>query len=97
MQLFEPIVPESQQHANFRSLLRQQNPHTFDVLQDWARGFVDRDGKFVHEFQTTFNSSFWELYVYAVLKKYGLPVDFTKTRPDFFIPSQNFNIEATIA
>lgn len=97
MQLFESVVGESQQHPNFRSLLRHRNLYTFDVLQDWARGFVDRDGKFVHEFQTTFNSSFWELYVFAVLKKYGLTVDFAKTRPDFFIPSHNFNIEATIA
>ncbi len=97
MQLFEPIVQEAQQHPNFRSLLRQQNPYKFDVLQDWARGFVDRDGKFVHEFQTTFNSSFWEIYLFAVLKKYGLVVDFTKTRPDFYIPSENFSIEATIA
>jgi hypothetical protein len=97
VQLFEPIVQEAEQHPNFRSLLCRRNPYTFDVLQDWARGFVDRDGKFVHEFQTTFNSSFWELYVFAVLKKYGLTVDFTKTRPDFFIPTQNFNIEATIA
>jgi hypothetical protein len=97
VQLFEPIVAESEQHPNFRSLLLRRNPYTFDVLQDWARGFVDRDGKFVREFQTTFNSCFWELYVFAVLKKYGLTVDFTKTRPDFFIPPENFNIEATIA
>lgn len=97
MQLFAPIVEKPLQHPNFRSLLRRRDTYTFDVLQDWARGFVDRDGKFVHEFQTTFNSSFWELYVFAVLKKYGLAVDFTKTRPDFFIPSRDFNIEATIA
>jgi hypothetical protein len=97
MQLFVPIVDEAQQHPNFRSLLQYKNGYTFDVLQDWARGFVDRDGKFVHEFQTTFNSSFWELYVFAVLKKYGLTVDFTKTRPDFSILKHNFNIEATIA
>jgi hypothetical protein len=92
-----PIVEESLQHPNFRALLRRRDTYTFDVLQDWARGFVDRDGKFVHEFQTTFNSSFWELYVFAVLKKYGFAVDFTKARPDFFIPNPNFNIEATIA
>jgi hypothetical protein len=97
VQLFEPIVEESQQHPNFRSLLRRKDAYTFDVLQDWARGFVNRDGKFVREFQSTFNSSFWELYVFAVLKKYGLAVDFTKATPDFFIPAQNFNIEATIA
>jgi hypothetical protein len=29
-----------------------------DVLQDWVRGFIDHDGKFVEEFETTFNSSF---------------------------------------
>jgi hypothetical protein len=69
MQLFKPIVDEAQQHANFRSLLLRGNGYTCDVLQDWARGFIDRDCKFVHEFQTTFNSSFWELYVFAVLKK----------------------------
>jgi hypothetical protein len=97
MQLFEPIVKEAQQHPNFRSLLLRRNGYTFDVLQDWARGFVDRDGKFVHEFQTTFNSSFWELYVFAVLKKYGLTVDFSKATPDFYVSSHNFNIEATIA
>jgi hypothetical protein len=97
MQLFRPIVDEDQQHANFRSLLLSGNGYTFDVLQDWARGFVDRDGKFVHEFQSTFNSSFWELYVFAVLKKYGLAVDFSKARPYFYIPHHNFNIEATIA
>lgn len=31
-------------------------------------GFEDRDGKFVKEFQTTFNSSFWELYLFACLR-----------------------------
>lgn len=97
MKLFEPIVQEAQQHPNFRSLLRQRNPYKFDVLQDWARGFVDRDGKFVREFQTSFNSSFWELYVFAVLKKYGLTVDFSEGRPDFCIASGDFNVEATTA
>lgn len=84
-------------HANFRSILSTRNGYTMDVLQDWARGFVDRDGKFVEEFQTTFNSSFWELYLFAVLKKYGMSVDFSQTRPDFCIPSLRLIIEATIA
>ena len=97
MNLFESVVPTTRQHPNFQNLLRVGNGFTLDVLTDWARGFVDRDGKFVAEFQTTFNSSFWELYLYAVLKKYGMPVDFTRTRPDFCIPSIGFNIEATVA
>lgn len=95
--LFKSIVPTAQQHQNFRNLLQIGNGFTLDVLNEWAQGFVDRDGKFVTEFQTTFNSSFWELYLHAVLKKYGMSVDFTKTRPDFCLPSKGFNIEATVA
>lgn len=95
MGLFNPIVEDARQHENFRRLLRIGNGFNLDVLNNWASGFTNRDGKFVEEFQTTFNSSFWELYLFAVLKKYGMPVDFSKTRPDFCIPSLNFNIEAT--
>ncbi len=97
MDLFNPIIEERRWHPNFRSLLLLDNRSTFDVLNDWALGFNDRDGKFVQEFQTTFNSSFWELYLFAVLKEYSVPVDFSKSRPDFCIPSLNLNIEATIA
>lgn len=97
MRLFEPIVEESQQHTNFRNIMAVGNGFNCDVISDWAKGFVDRDGKFVKEFQTTFNSSFWELYLFAVLKKYGMQVDFSKTRPDFYIPASKLNIEATIA
>lgn len=97
MNLFEPVVPTAQQHPNFHNLLRIRNGFTLDVLNDWAQGFVDRDGKFVTEFQTTFNSSFWELYLHAVLKKYGMSMDFTKARPDFCLPNKGFNIEATVA
>jgi hypothetical protein len=97
MNLFKPVVEEARRHQNFRNLLAIGNGFTLDVLNDWARGFVDRDGKFVQEFQTTFNSSFWELYLFAVLKKYGMTVDFSKDRPDFCIPTWNLNIEAAIA
>ena len=97
MRLFEPIVEESLQHANFRNIMAVGNGFNLDVINDWANGFVDRDGKFVKEFQTTFNSSFWELYLFAVLKKYGMQVDFSKARPDFCFPDLGLNIEATIA
>jgi hypothetical protein len=97
MNLFDPVVGVERQHRHFRTLTERGNGFTFDVLNDWARGFVDRDGKFVEEFQTTFDSSFWELYLFAVLKKFDMKVDFSKARPDFCIPSLNLNIEATIA
>lgn len=97
MNLFDPIVATEKLHPNICRILSTHNGYTMDVLQDWARGFIDRDGKFIEEFQTTFNSSFWELYLFAVLKKYGISVDFSHQRPDFCIPSLGFNIEATIA
>jgi hypothetical protein len=97
MQLFEPIVEKGLFHPNFRSIMAVRNGFNLDVINDWAKGFVDRDGKFVKEFQTTFNSSFWELYLFAVLKKYGMQVDFSEERPDFCIPGKDLNVEATVA
>ena len=47
------------------------------VLSGWAHGFEDRDGKFIREFQTTYNSAFWELYLFAVLKLLGIEVNFS--------------------
>lgn len=84
-------------HQNFRAILAAGNVYCMDVIQEWAQGFIDRDGKFVKEFQTTFNSSFWELYLFAVLKKLDLTVDFSKCRPDFCISNHTLNIEATVA
>jgi hypothetical protein len=98
MDLFMPVVSEAQQHPNFRSICAQQNGYNWDVLNEWARGFEDRDGKFVHEFQRTFDTSFWELYVFAVFKQYRLSVDFSKPAPDFFITDRGgFNVKATVA
>lgn len=97
MNLFEPIVEKRKLHPNFQSILEINDKFSFDVLMEWSKGFVDRDGKFVKEFQTSFNSCFWELYLYAVLKKYGYKVDFSKASPDFYIPGKEFCIEATIA
>ncbi len=97
MNLFQPIVAQEEWHPNFRAMMLQGNGYSCDVINDWARGFEDRDGKFVKEFQTTFNSSFWEIYVFAVLKKYGLSVDFSYARPDFCLPAHGFNIEAAVA
>jgi hypothetical protein len=67
------------------------------VLTDWASEFGDRDGKFVYEFQTTYNSSFWELYLFAVLKHLGIKVDFSYPSPDFLAADISLAIEATIA
>jgi len=98
MDLFTPIVSEEAQHPNFRAIRQHANTFNYDVLNEWARGFKDRDGKFVKEFQTTFDSSFWELYLFAVMKHFQMEVDFSFNAPDFVITNHGgINIEATVA
>ena len=96
--LFTSVVSEAAQHPNFRIIRKYPNPFNCEVLNEWARGFKDRDGKFVKEFQTTFDSSFWELYLFAVLKHFHLEVDFSFNAPDFAITNYGgINVEATVA
>jgi hypothetical protein len=98
MDLFTPIVPSEKWHPNFANVIKMESQHNLTVLQRWAEGFVDRDGKFVREFQTTFNSSFWELYLFALLKEIGCSVDFTFNSPDFVVTTPTpLILEATIA
>lgn len=65
-------------------------------MKNWVSGFVNRDNKFVEQFQTTFNSSFWEIYLYAVLGNLGFSIDFLYNTPDFIATKnkQNVIIEA---
>jgi hypothetical protein len=99
MDLFEPVVHRTRMHRNFIHAMERATEHDRAVLDTWARGFFDRDGKFVRELQTTFNSSFWELYLFACLKELGLVVDFSHEAPDFVVPSGPLPlvIEATTA
>lgn len=98
--LFQPVVPLEKQHKNFRFI--SQPGLCFpeiEVLKNWADGFVDRDGKFIKEFQSTFNSSFWELYLFACFKELGFSIDLSYASPDFVVdsPHGKFIAEATIA
>ena len=95
--LFTPIAEHGRLHPNFLNTIEAHAADVRAVLNQWADGFEDRDGKFVHEFQTTYNSCFWELYLYAVLKHLNIGVDFTKSSPDFVSSTLPVAIEAAIA
>ena len=98
MDLFTPVVPPERFHPNFANIIGKRNPYDEAVLSKWAEGFVDRDGKFVQEFQTTFNSCFWELYLHAILKEAGCKIDFTHHSPDFVVTDPvPFVVEGTVA
>jgi hypothetical protein len=98
MDLFAPIVPTDKFHPNFANCIAKPNPHDRAVIAKWADGFIDRDGKFVEEFQKSFNSCFWELYLHAVLKEAGCRIDFSHNAPDFVVTDPlPFVVEATVA
>ncbi|HFD2105368.1 TPA: hypothetical protein ACF2D5_003793, partial [Acinetobacter baumannii] len=99
LDLFTPIVESEKQHKIFKLLLNEAMYAERNVLLDWANGFVDRDNKFVKEFQTTFESSFWELYLNKILKSENIDIDYKHHAPDFVCNKNNsaFCIEATIA
>ncbi|GJM17079.1 MAG: hypothetical protein DHS20C13_24060 [Thermodesulfobacteriota bacterium] len=92
MDLFQPIVDESRFHKNFASILVPFRKAERDLLKKWSEGFVDRDGKLVKEFQTSFNSSFWEIYLHAVFKEYGFSIDWSNSTPDFSVNANGCEI-----
>jgi hypothetical protein len=96
--LFQSVVPLERQHPIYRRLLENAYEAERLVLLNWSDGFVDRDGKFCHEFQISFESCFWELYIHTCLKKLGANLDFSHHAPDFVVTGRNrLCIEATIA
>ncbi len=101
LKLFDILVDDDNLlHPNFKHLLENENKPIRDVISRWASGFEDRDNKFNYEFQTTFNSSFWEVYLYQCFKDLNLRVDFSKASPDFTVQTLNneiVNIEAVTA
>jgi len=81
--LFSVDIPEDRLHPHFKNIQSDYFSNVRKVLSQWIEGFIDRDNKFKIEFQTTFNSSFWELYLHAAFRELGLVADFSYERPDF--------------
>jgi hypothetical protein len=98
MDLFTTKIDQSKQHPIFQKILDKVYAPERALLSEWAVGHKDEDGKFVQEFQTTFESSLWELYLNAATKAWGMKADITVASPDFVITAPTrFCIEATIA
>ncbi|SFB12605.1 hypothetical protein SAMN04515620_11975 [Collimonas sp. OK607] len=99
MDLFSPLVATEKQHPNFRSIMHPLLLPERTELARWASGFPDRDNKFAIEFQTTFNSSFWEIYLYAVFCEYGFEMNWSHAMPDFHVNGngRDFVVEAVTA
>ena len=100
MDIFEDLkLNEDKLHTKYK-IIRDTLQFTGEqeILKDWVKGFEDRDNKIVKEFQTTFHSTFWEFYLYAVFKELNFEIDFTKDRPDFIVKSPyKLYIEAVVS
>ncbi|MBO0135544.1 hypothetical protein J0673_04480 [Vibrio sp. Vb2736] len=101
MNLFEPRFKEKQLHPYFlRIITEEKYAPVRDVLMEWGQGLESRKGemiKFMDEFQLSFNSSLWELYLNKAFKDLGFTIDYSKESPDFCLTSKSgqiLNVEA---
>ncbi|MEY8198558.1 MAG: hypothetical protein RPS47_04900 [Colwellia sp.] len=101
MELFNPKYDVDKLHPYFSRLISEKKYEPVKaVLKDWASGMDGRKGelnKFINEFQTTFNSSLWELYLNKAFKDLGFKIDYAKESPDFCLISETggvVNVEA---
>ncbi|SET95549.1 hypothetical protein SAMN04487962_1681 [Marinobacter segnicrescens] len=100
LDLFTLTTTEDKLHSHFKYLLDDETEEIRKVLLRWSSGFEDRDNKFNHEFQTTFNSSFWEIYLNQCFCDLEMSIDYSKAMPDFTVKTKNdniLNIEAVTA
>jgi hypothetical protein len=88
--LFTPAISERKLHHNFKILANDIEARK--VFENWSTGFVDRDNKFAKQFQETFNSSFWEVYLHAVFGALGFSTDYSFDAPDYYLKKRNTSL-----
>lgn len=99
--LFETKLDEDKLHPYFKEIKNSpEYAETHIIINEWSEGVFERRGeatKFINEFQTSFNSTFWEIYLNKVFKILEFKIDYTKASPDFNLQSKyksNISVEA---
>jgi len=98
MNIFDDkYIDKSKLHQKYKII--KELPYHKELFLKMADGFYDRDNKIIKEFQTTFHSSYWELYLFSVFKHLNFNLTTGYNRPDFIINYENKNIliEATVS
>lgn len=92
--LFTPVVPIEKQHPYFVRLT--STPHLYSaksVINAIMPYFVDVDGNFVEQFQSTgFDSRVWELYLNSFFKEEQLFISREHNAPDFILEKYGFKV-----
>lgn len=87
MELFKPAINEERLHPLFKRIVSTQiYEPTIDVINSWSTGLMGRkkeSKKFIQDFQLSFNSSLWELYLNKAFVDFGFSIDYSKESPDF--------------
>lgn len=103
MDLFDSQFADEKLHPSYLELTNSERySSVLPILNEWALGLLSRKGegrKFRNEFQQTFNSSMWEIYLNKLFIEMGFSIDYSKSSPDFCISSSSghtFNVEAVI-
>jgi hypothetical protein len=98
--LFTPIVPVDRQHPYFSRLANEESLLSArSIINEMMPHFVDIDGNFVEQFQSTgFDSRLWELYINSYLVEEQLFIDRSNFAPDFMVKKygKTVAIEAVI-
>ncbi len=104
MDLFTSLVKEEKLHPLFKKIVSENiYQPTMSIINQWSDGLLGRKHeakKFINEFQTTFNSSLWELYLNKAFIELGYEIDYSKESPDFHLihsSGRRVNVEAVTA
>jgi hypothetical protein len=99
--LFKPLKAEKLLHPSFNLLESSpRNKSTRRIMNDAFVRFVEKDGNFIEQFQTTgFNARTFELYVSELLHSEGFKFEGTEPHPDFCVTKNDvkLSIECTTA
>ncbi len=83
--IFAPIVADDKQHDFFKMLIsNERRTAARNLIQEIAYSFVDVDGNYVEQFQSTgFDQRMWELFLYILFNKSDFGIDNSEQAPDF--------------
>lgn len=85
LNLFKEILPEDQQHHNYKVLRNESRFETArNLISEIANSFIDNDGHYEREFQSVnFQARLWELYLHIYFHNEGLRIENNHVAPDF--------------
>lgn len=85
LDFFTVVVPANGQHPSFRTFTTAAGyTPALELLRELMHYFVDADGNFVQQFQSTgFDARLWELYLYALFTELGYGFNREQAAPDF--------------